>query len=320
MSEIEENNQSNYNEDENKKNSFGSIIFPLLFAISFLVNCFLYYKYYKSTHGENGLTYEQQYKDAIAKHKKEKADLNHQLDDIKSQLEQALQNNTNLLSDNTSLKEQLDAKTIQLANKIRQASIANPKALKEAKAEIEKLKSLQKIFEDKNNQLTQSNKELIEKVLQTETAVEEAKNKAKTIEEEKNALDEKVKSSSLSVADLKVVGIRVKGSKEEETYKARQINKLKINFSLLENKLIEPGEKEIVVRLLGTSNEVLTEDNPTLTDSDKLSTLTKVINYQNDLVKTTIFYSQKAKFKKGTYSIELLQNDNLIGRASFILR
>lgn len=320
MSELEENNPNNYTEEENKKSSFGSVIFPVLFAVSFLANCFLYYKYYKSTHGENGLSYEQQYKDAVTKHSKEKTDLNHQLDDIKSQLEQALQNNTNLLVDNTSLKEQLDAKTLQLARKIKQASIANPKVLLEAKAEIEKLKTLQKVFEDKNTQLTQSNKELIEKVLQTETAAEDAKNRAKTIEEEKNALDEKVKTSTLSVADVKVVGIRVKGSKEEETYKARQTNKLKISFTLLENKLIEPGEKEIVIRMIGTTNEVLTEDNPTLTDSDKLSTMTKTINYQNDMIKTTIFYTQKAKYKKGTYSIELLQNDNLIGRASFILR
>ncbi|MCC6721494.1 MAG: hypothetical protein IT243_04780 [Bacteroidia bacterium] len=320
MSEFEGNNSDQSSEDSGKKGSFGSIIFPVLFAISFLANCYLYYKYYKSTHGENGISYEQQYKDAVSKYNKEKTDLNNQLADIKSQLEQAMQNNTNLLVDNTSLKEQLDQKTIQLAKKIKQASVANPKLLLEAKAEIEKLKSLQKVFEDKNAELTQSNKELIEKVLQTETIATDAQNKAKTLEEEKNILDEKVKSSNLSIADLKVTGVRVKGSKEEETYKARQTDKLKISFSILENKLVEPGDKDIVVRLIGTNKEVLTEDNPTLSDTDKLSTLTKTINYQNDLVKTTIFYTQKANFKKGTYSIELIHNDNLIGRASFILR
>lgn len=319
MSEIEENNPEIIIED-NKKGNVWAVIFPVLFAVSFLANGYLYYKYYKSTHGDNGISYEQQLKDAVTNHNKVKADLKQQLDEIKSQLEQTMQNNTNLMVDYTSLKEQLDQKTYQLAKRIKQASVSNPKALIEAKAEIEKLKNLHKVLEESNTKLTQSNKELIEKVLQTETAVEDAQKKAKTLEDEKIVLDEKIKSSTLSVADLKVIGIRVKGSKEEETYKARQTDKLKITFTLLENKLVEPGDKEIVIRMLGKSNEVLTEDNPTLTDSDKLSTLTKTINYQNEIVKTTIFYNQKAKYKKGTYTIELLHNDNLIGRASFILR
>ena len=48
--------------------------------------------------------------------------------------------------------------------------------------------------------------------------------------------------------------------------------------------------------------------------------MTETVDFQNELVKTTVFYNQKASFKKGTYTIELINNNKLMGRAAFILR
>jgi ATP-dependent protease HslVU (ClpYQ) ATPase subunit len=160
----------------------------------------------------------------------------------------------------------------------------------------------------------------LDKVLATETSATEAQAKAQEMEEQKNNLEEKLRNSNLSVADLKVAGVFKKGSADEETFKANKTKKLKITFTILQNELVEPGNKDIVIRIIGTSNEVLTNDNEKLMDTDKLSTMTEPIYFQNDLIKTTIFYTQKASYKKGTYSIELLHRDKLMGRAAFILK
>ncbi len=306
-------------EENDKKRPLWSVVLPLLLVLSLFCNCFLYYKYYKSTHAADGQTYESIYKSALVKYNAEKTELNRELEDIKVKLQEAIQNNTGLAETNSELEAKLDAKTLALAKKIKSGGITNPKALREAKAEIERLKDLYQALTTKDETLMASNRDLAAKVLETETAVEEAQNKAKTLEEEKNVLVAKVKNSNLSVADLRVVGMMTNNSKDEETFKANKTKKLKITFTILQNELVEPGNKDIVIRLIGTSNEVLT-DNEKLMDTEKLSSMTETVDFQNEPVKTTVFYSQEAKYKKGTYTVELINNDKLMGRAVFILR
>jgi chromosome segregation ATPase len=315
-------------EQENQYNSEGNdkkwplwwIVFPILLVMSLCASGFLYYKYYKSTHAAEGQTYESIYKDAVKKHNNEKAELNRELEEIKAKLEEAFKNNTSLTGINSELEAKLDAKTLELARKIKAAGVSNPKALREAKAEIDRLMELNNTLSTKTETLTSSNRELLDKVLATETSATEAQAKAQEMEEQKNNLEEKLRNSNLSVADLKVAGVFKKGSADEETFKANKTKKLKITFTILQNELVEPGNKDIVIRIIGTSNEVLTNDNEKLMDTDKLSTMTEPIYFQNDLIKTTIFYTQKASYKKGTYSIELLHRDKLMGRAAFILK
>lgn len=313
----EEQEEYYHEENDSKRWPLWWVVFPVLLVLSLLATGYLYYKYYKTTHAADGQSYEAIYKDAVVKHNAEKTELNRELEEIKARLELAMQDkNTEVAG----LKDELDAKTMELARKIKTVNVGNPKALIAAKAEIEKLRSLQNIFEAKTDSLTAANREYVAKILQTESLAEEAQNKARTLEEQKNVLDERIKTSTLNVADLRVVGMRKKGATEEETFKASKTDKLKISFTILANDLVEPGNKEVTIRLIGTNKEVLTNENDKLTDTDKLSTMVQTIDYQNDPIKTTIFYNQKSSYKKGTYTIELINNDKLMGRSSFILK
>lgn len=311
--------ERNY-DDDNRKWPAWWIVFPVLFGITLIACGYMYYKYYSGNFDSNGKSYETQYQEIVTKYNTEKAELNRQLDEIKAQLDLAIKNNGSLSTENASLKEQLDNKTLEIARKIKNGGAGNPKALLEAKAELEKLKGLQKILQYSNDSLSSSNRDLIARLMAAESNVEEANTRARTFEEQKTALDEKVKNSTLSVADLRVVGVRTKGSTEEETFKAGRVTQLKIMFSILENELIEAGDKDITVRIIGTASEVLTNENPTLTDTDKLVTMVKTVTYNNELLKSTFYYSQKAAYKKGNYSIELFHKDKLMGRAVFSLK
>ncbi|MCB9250980.1 MAG: hypothetical protein H6605_00800 [Flavobacteriales bacterium] len=313
----EQNNQENESKGRWPK---WWILFPILLVLSLAANAFLFYKYYSATHNSKGQSYEELYKDAIAKHEIEKAELNNELADLKLQLENAILSNTSLLGYNDSLKLQLDEKTIRIAQLIRQSSYSNPAAIKKAREEIESLKNINALLRSENDSLIINNSELIARILESENNYNESKLISERLEQEKISVAKKIDETGLSVSDLKVVGIRKKGSKEEETYKASKSSRLEISFALLPNELVSPGDKEINIRIIGTSGEVLTENNPDLTDSDKLITMKKDINYQNKLIKVKYDYSQKAKYKKGTYSIELYHKERLMGRSSFILR
>ena len=307
-----------YNQpNENRRWPLWWVVFPVLLILSICASGYLYYKYYKSTHAVDGKSYETINKENVEKYNIEKAELNRQLDELNAQLQIAIQGKD---AEIAGLKDELDARKLQIAKKIKTASPGNPKALREAKEEIERLKSLQSIFESKNESLSAENREYVAKILDLENTTVEAQTKARDIEQEKNVLSEKIKSSALTVADLKVAGMREKGSTDEETFKAFKTDKLKITFTILSNDLIPTGPKEIIVRLIGTNGEVLTNDNNTLADTDKLASMVQTVDFQNDPIKTIIYFSQKPTYKKGTYSVELIHNDKLMGRASFILR
>ncbi len=307
-----------YKEDnDNKRWPLWWIVFPVLLVLSLSATGYLYYKYYNSTHAADGRSYEVLLKEEVVKYNAEKAELNRQLEELSTQLQAQIQDKD---AEIAGLKDEIDAKKLQIAKKIKTVVPGNPKALLEAKEEIERLKSLQSIFESKNESLSAENRDYVQKILDLETSTEEAQIKARALEEQKNILDEKIKNSSISVADLKVTGMLKKGATEVETYKAFKTDKLKITFTILANELVVPGNKDVTIRVIGTSGEVLTNDNEKLTDTDKLATMVQTIDYQNDPIKITIFYSQTATYKKGTYSIELIHNDKLMGRASFILR
>ncbi len=235
MSEEEENN---YKQEEERSWPKWWIVFPILLALSLAGNGFLYYKYYKSTHNENGQSYEVLYKDALAKHEIEKAELNQELMDVKSQLEAAIQNNSSLAGFNDSLKAQLDEKSLRIGQLIQKASMGDPVALRKAREEIASLKEINLIFQSQNDSLIQSNSDLIAKVLETESNLNDIKVKTQMLEDQKAVTDEKIKNSTLAVADLRVVGIRQRGSKEEETFKAKRVSRLNISFTLLENELV----------------------------------------------------------------------------------
>ena len=317
----EEEIEQNREESRDRRWPLWWVVFPIFLVLSLSACGYLYYKYYKSTHDSSGKSYKALYDEVEVKYNTEKASLMAQIEEFRVKLDEAERRNADYLVENSGLKDQLDAAILKAAKKVQSAGAGNPKALREAQKTIDELTSLRNDLEANNSKLTAQNTALLAQIKEKETERDNANSRARAVEEQKEALDEKIKSgTSLNVTDLKVVGVRKKGSTEEESFKASKIDRLKITFTILANELVEAGNKDVIVRLIGTNKEVLTNENPSLTDTDKLSTLVQTIEYQNEPIKTTIFYTQKPSYKKGTYTIELIHNDKLMGRASFILK
>ncbi|MBR9859521.1 hypothetical protein GYB22_01965 [bacterium] len=123
----------------------------------------------------------------------------------------------------------------------------------------------------------------------------------------------------LRVADLFITPQREKKDEFIPTFKASKVENLKINFTLLPSNAIAPGEKDLIVRIVGPGGVVLLENLNTLRDSDELYSMEHTVNYTGKEQKVNLTYTQEAEYRSGNYSLELYQNGQLLDRISFTL-
>ena len=125
------------------------------------------------------------------------------------------------------------------------------------------------------------------------------------------------------------MGVRDRGAgKEKETDKANRVDKIKVCFTLGENKIIEPGTKELYIRIARPDKLILTKDrSDTYTFmymGEKLQySIKKLIDYQNLSMNLCLYweksYAQK-EVMKGAYHVEVFYQDEVIGHTQFVLK
>lgn len=144
------------------------------------------------------------------------------------------------------------------------------------------------------------------------------------------ALNEMVgQASILQVYNMSSTGIRDRGSgKEKDTDKASRVDKIKVCFTIAENKIVEAGTKEIFIRIARPDKLILTKDRSDdytfLYKGEKIQySIKKRIDYQNQAMDMCLYwkksYAQK-EMQKGNYHVEIFYGDEVIGHTQFVLR
>ncbi len=129
------------------------------------------------------------------------------------------------------------------------------------------------------------------------------------------------KGSKLSILNTKTAAYKLRSSgKQIETDKASRADVLKISFTIAENQIAKSGDKTYYVQVIDSKNNVL-GDKKTESFGDKslvYSFQTKV-QYENKTVDVSEDLPGK-NFEKGTYFINIFDNDELVSKSSFTLR
>ncbi len=133
--------------------------------------------------------------------------------------------------------------------------------------------------------------------------------------------------SILKAVEINASGIQVKGSgKEKETTKAKKTNKIDVNFVVAENKVAEPGEKELLLRIVAPDGTTLSVDSkgsgmftPEGMNSQIKYSLRKTINFNNESKAMSMSWSQETEFIAGTYKIEVYNDNYLSGKSTLVL-
>lgn len=129
-------------------------------------------------------------------------------------------------------------------------------------------------------------------------------------------------ASALSVAALKGIAIIQKSSgKQVPTTKARRADKVKVCFSVAENRIAAKGDKVLYVQVLDAKNNVLGE-NATKTFEEKTLnySFTTEFNYNNKALDICEYLNApKDGFEKGNYFVNVFRGSEMIANSSFVL-
>lgn len=178
-------------------------------------------------------------------------------------------------------------------------------------SEIESLKA-------QNMQLTQEN-EMV--AAQRDSARRNYDSANVVIKQKEDIIDV---GSTLHASDFKITGVREKsGGKEKQTSKAKRVDKLKITFTLDENRITKSGEKDIFIAITSPDGKPVTVDALgsgkflARDGTEKFFTKKVSVNYvQGESQSVEVEWSQKGSFQTGNYKIEVYNNGFKIGQGT----
>jgi hypothetical protein len=196
-----------------------------------------------------------------------------------------------------------------------------------------KLELLRKITQGYVHQLDSLftvNRELKEENEKIRQQYSNEQDRSRELSRDKEKLIEKVTLATvLKAYSISAMGVRSTGSgKEKETDKAGKIERVKVCFTLGENKLVEPGRKTVYIRILRPDNVVVTQK----LDGDYTFqyqgqtmeyTSKQEVDYQNKDTSTCIYWTKKSKEEPamvGTYQVFIYADGYEIGTSGFVLK
>ncbi|MGY8928880.1 MAG: hypothetical protein ACKVHK_04340 [Flavobacteriales bacterium] len=191
--------------------------------------------------------------------------------------------------------------------------------LGKAKKEAATLRVIMKGYIVTIDSINQLNQALTEENTAMRDRVKEVQVINEKLEERQENMEEIIEAGRLlQCTEINVVGIRVLSSgRQRETTRADRVEMIKVCFTLLENKISEPGNKVLNLRITDLEGTVL------LSNDDGPYSATRNIDYSNDRLDACVFYSvdlETSALISGEYTVEILEQETPIGSSILILR
>ena len=296
---------------EPKKNS--NVIYFLVVVIVALLGTDVYL-YLKKNTSDQKIVYQND----------EKTKLQTELDSLEAQIEQ-------VNSGKVRMSAELQAKNDSLRTKIRVLRTALAKG-KLTAAELSKAQEDVKQLRYFVTKYTADIEELRKENINLTTERDTLKNnlttvsaKATDLEKQNQDLSTKVQvASALKVGVASVVGYKVKkNGKESDETKAKNVNKLKINFTVASNAVAANGLHDIYIRIIDPMGNLITNNDSGAFNADSQDlqyTYKTSIDYKDDGVNYTVDWLYDQPFQKGTYTVLLYADGYTMGKAGVLLR
>lgn len=194
---------------------------------------------------------------------------------------------------------------------------------------LEYLRNSHKRYVRQIDSLFTVNRELKAENLEIRKQVRETKVEKQIITEEKVHLEDKVNvGSMLKAYNVDVEAIRVGGwlrDTERVTTSPRRLDKIRVCFTISENLLAEPGEKNVYIRIARPDNEVLyhRQEDYFYYNNERLQYSLKLpVNYQNEQQHHCVYWERDEHAKEvmsGTYRVVIFIDDQEVGQGTMVL-
>lgn len=142
----------------------------------------------------------------------------------------------------------------------------------------------------------------------------------------KDELSKQVAQASvLKAANMKVTFLRKGKEVDASEYKAKRVEKVKIVFDVLENKVAKIGEKSFYLRLIEPDGAAIYDLNTgggsiTVDGQEVYYAAKQDILYDGNSKSLTFVYGKGSAYKPGRHTVEIYCEGGMIGRGTFNLK
>lgn len=244
------------------------------------------------------------------------------LKEIQIELDQKITEIQKLGGDITDLQKAKGEVDAQLKRNVAKSS----KAIKELKDRVQGYEELLKIKDEEIEKLKSVNKELFTENKQLKTQKNVLHDSINRLATKKDELATKVAiASQLKAENISVMAVNSRGKERESPFKNRQLEKLKVEFNLAENKVAPVEGKKIIIRVIDENGQVIFDvakgsGTFMLNNKEEFYTAQQEILFDNTRQKLTFFYTKGSDYATGNYSVEIYTDDYLMGAVQFVVK
>ena len=246
--------------------------------------------------------------------------LTEEKDSLANELRMMMYGYDTLKTSNDTLNAELQRERTRI-QKLLEVSASNAQLIRKYKAEISTMRDIMKSYivqidslNTRNQVLTAENVEIKQQM----TAVQETNVELEKVKEE---LTSKVNVAAVIQAkDVVAVALN---KKRKETDELRNLDKVRVCFTLRENPIAAAGNKVVYLRVVRPDQLVITPSPDNLFEvkgEQLIFSANRAVDYANADIEMCIFLDNTGDFIPGTYNVELYLEGEKIGGGSFTLK
>ena len=250
-------------------------------------------------------------------------------DNVKSDLLVLQKDYEGIVAKDALMQKDIDEKKARIEELIVEAEKHKGDAymLSKLRKEAETLRSIMQGYVRTIDSLNTLNQNLVAEKKTVLKQLDVEKEKQNTLVKEKEELKTTIAKGSILTCfnvSAKAVLFKKGGKKEIETTKARKTEKIKVSFSLGENKIAKSGEKTVFIRIMTPDGKELAKSYDetykfTFNKSSGYYAGKETLNYANVEISGVTYCEGQGEFVPGNYVIDITCDGVVIGNGSIKL-
>ena len=183
------------------------------------------------------------------------------------------------------------------------------------------------IKDEEIKQLEVLNKQLAKENTSLKVEKNQLNESIQQLQENTQELEQKVaQASRLEIQGMKVIAVSERGKeRENQKYRNRHINQLKIQFTVLENEIAPIEGRRLLLRVVAPDGNVLFDVSRgsgsfSFENRELFYTAKQEILYDRNSQLVTFLYNKGSEYAIGQHQVEIYTDDYLIGRGNFTVK
>lgn len=295
-----------------KKNNKAAVAIALLSIVVIVQAVKIYFDYKEKS----------QVKQELIVSEAELSETMKRLDEIKLELDEKIQQMEKLGGDISELQK---AKA-EVEMELKSVRKRNDKAIRELRDRVEGYEELLVLKDQEIEKLQSINKELFSENRNLKTKQNVLNDSINRLSKNKNELASKVAlASQLKAENISVMAVNSKGKEREAPFRSRQLEKLKVEFNIAENKVAPIEGKKIMVQITDENGQPIFDVDRgsgtfMLDGKEQFYTVAQEILFDNTKQRLTFLYEKGSEYASGTYTVEIFADGYKMGSLQFTVK